>query len=123
MDGLVGCRQRKSDKGHTMIFVLNTDDFNKQQMSPNGMVQLFKMEYKKKAKCDNVRGKQRITFCDNAADINNVSSRFKAQGVVHGQMRVQDILNAIEFIFRHETLDNNGCACFPMYTQLLGAHV
>lgn len=123
MDGVVGCRQRKSDKGHTLIFVLNSDDFHKQQMTPDGLVQLFKMDYKKKVNCDNQAAKQRITFCDDAQDINNVSPEFKSQGVVHGQMRVQDILNAMEFIFRHETLDNNGCACFPMYTQLLGAHV
>jgi hypothetical protein len=122
MDGLVGCRQRKSDNGHTLIFVLNSDDFHKSQVSPNGLVQLFKMDYKKKAKCDNEKGKQRITFCNNAEEINNLGTQFKKQGVVHGQMRVQDILNALEYIFRHETLDNHGCGCFPMYTQIMGAH-
>lgn len=122
MDGLVGCRRRKSDNGNTLIFVVNTDDFHKNKISPDGLVQLFKMDYKKKAKCEAGKGKQRITFVDNAVDMNNLSPEFKKQGVVHGQMRVQDILNAIEYIFRHETLDNHGCGCFPMYTEIMGAH-
>jgi hypothetical protein len=119
-DGLLGCRTRKSDNGNTLILVLNSEDFHKNKISPNGQVQIFKMDYAKRK--PNAESKRRISFVNDMDEVCGLSPEYQDQGIVHSQMRVQDILNVIEHTQRQEALRDNKCDCFSLYTQIMGAH-
>jgi hypothetical protein len=115
-DGIVGTRERKQDGGHTVIFVVKSDDIHRSAPSANGVVQVFKMDYAKKK---NKGPKRRISFVQHPRDLHALAPEFVEQGHVHAGMTVQDILNHFEHAFRHEELGSIGCEQFHQYIQLL----
>lgn len=115
-DGIVGVRNRKSDKGNTFIFVVKTDDMHRKAPSQNGLVQIFKMDYDKKK---NGIAKNRISFLDHPDDIHFLAPEFQARGAVHSHMTVQDILNQVGHSFNRNDLSNIGCEHFGHYLKLL----
>ena len=116
VDGIVGTRERKKDGGHTVIFVVKSDDFHQNAPSTDGAVQVFKMHYLKKK---DKGPKRRITFLHHPSDIHALAPEFVDQGHIHANMTVQDILNHFEHAFRHEELSSIGCEQFHQYIQLL----
>lgn len=119
-DGIVGYRQRQSDKGNTFLFVANSDDFHKSKISSpdESKVQVFKMDYNVKGK---PRHHARISWVSHPDEINNLSDEAKENGVVHSKMTVQDVLNTISHAYMKKELERIGCQHFPQYIQCLNA--
>ena len=113
VDGLVVTRMRKHNGKRSLVLVVNSNDFHSEQPSDDpetSCAQAFKVDYS-----DTGSTGPRIVVVDTKEDAANEEE----EHVVSLDSTVQEILNTIEYSFRHKVLEDHGCHLFPMYCDLL----